>query len=115
MEASLRNILELVTTTLSELESNHIPLSAIIRKCIRVTRLRNDYENLWWLELEMIPFTHQEEWHRVQREVALHFSQAQYKALDEHLRKVYVEERATRSPEGESLVNKGDICCLSVE
>jgi hypothetical protein len=115
MEASLRNILELVTATLSELELNHIPLSAIIRKCIRVARLRNDYENLWWLELEMIPFTHQKEWHRVQREVALHFSQAQCKALDERLRKVYVEERATLSPEGESLVNKGAICPLGVE
>jgi len=115
MEASLRNILKLVTTTLSELESNQVSLSSIIRKCIRVSRLRNDYENLWWLEWEIIPFTHQEEWHRVQREVAPHFLRAQYKALNEHFRKIYVEERATRSLEGESLVNKGDIWPLGVK
>jgi hypothetical protein len=115
MDAPLRNTLELVTITLSEVESNQVALSSIIRKCIRVARLRNDCENLWWLELEMIPFTHQEEWHRVRREVAPRFSQAQCKALHERFVKVYAEERATRSLEGESLVNKGEVCGLSVE
>jgi len=115
MDAPLRNTLEFVTTTLNEVESNQVPLSSIIRKCIWVARLRNDYENLWWLELEMIPFTHQEEWHRVRREVAPHFSQAQCKVLHERFVKVYAEERATRSLDGESLVNKGEVCGLSVE
>jgi hypothetical protein len=115
MDAPLGNALEFVTTTLSEIESNQVPLSSIIRKCIRVARLRNDYENLWWLELEMIPFTHQKEWHRVRREVSPHFSQAQCKALHERFVKVYAEERAARSLEGESLINKGEVCGLSVE
>src|SRR5207248_11322913 len=46
-------ILKLVREALDELDAAR-PLSAVIRKAIRIARLRNDYEALWWLQLELV-------------------------------------------------------------
>ena len=48
------HILNLVHEALGELALDRIRLSNSIRKAIRIARLLSDYENLWWLELEML-------------------------------------------------------------
>ena len=46
-------ILNLVKDALGDIETSRLPISSIIKKCIRIARLRNDNRNLIWLELEM--------------------------------------------------------------
>lgn len=43
----------LVNDALDDIETSRLPISSIIKKCIRIARLRNDNRNLIWLELEM--------------------------------------------------------------
>lgn len=47
-------VLGLIIEALDELDSSLVPLSAVIRKAIRIARLRRDYKNLLWLQLEMV-------------------------------------------------------------
>lgn len=67
-------ILSLVNDTLSNIESANIPLSSIIRKCIRIALLRNDYINQWWLEWEMINIADNNLNHKIVKQVASHFT-----------------------------------------
>lgn len=44
----------LVKSALDDLEAENARLSAVIRKCLRIARLRNDFDNLWWLNYELL-------------------------------------------------------------
>lgn len=80
-------ILNLTTEALDAIEAGSIPLSAVIRKCIRIARLRNDYLSLWWLEWEMVNITDEQQRFRILREIISHFSNEVYA----HYRKVFSE------------------------
>ena len=96
MEITLQRILDLVTEGLSELEAGSVPLSSIIRKSIRVARLRNDYESLLWLQMEMISFEDKEAKLRVVRELAPHFSKSQFEELRRRHAETTILERRMR-------------------
>ena len=80
-------ILDLVTEALAAVETHSLPLSGVIRKCIRVSRLRNDYFNLWWLEWEMANSSDEQQRVRILPEIAPHFSRDAF----EHHRKIFAE------------------------
>ncbi len=46
--------LNLVREAFNAIDLPAAPLGPVIQQCIRVARLRSDFDNLWWLELEMI-------------------------------------------------------------
>jgi len=86
-------ILSLVTQALEELESKQAPLSAVIRKAIRVARLRNDYDNLAWLGLEMYSFKEEDKRRQLAREVVPHYTKQEFEALRKRHAETYIEER----------------------
>ncbi len=76
----LDRTLNLVQTTLDEFDSPNYKLSSVLRKAIRIARLRNDYENLWWLQEEMLADDDKEARNRIQKELLPHYSREQFLA-----------------------------------
>ncbi|MFZ3111923.1 hypothetical protein [Methanothrix sp.] len=88
------HILILVNDALSDIESVNIPLSSIIRKCIRIARLRNDYVNLWWLEWELTglpPVNNTID--KIIKEILPHFSKDEFESYRQDYVLQYINER----------------------
>ena len=47
-------LLQLVQSSITALDTGTVKLSAVIRSCIRIARLQNDFINLIWLQREII-------------------------------------------------------------
>lgn len=74
-------LLQLTSETLNNLENNQVPLSTSIRRSIRIARLRNDFDNLLWLEWEMCNLTKEDQRNPVIAEVLPHYTSEGYKLL----------------------------------
>jgi len=85
--------LVLVQEALADLDGEKLPLSAIVRKCIRIARLRNDFLNLWWLEFELMSITNKTEILRIESEAALQLSQEQFQTVRKEYHNAWVNER----------------------
>jgi hypothetical protein len=87
-DASART-LNLVKEALDELDRPETRLSTVIRKAIRIARLRNDYENLFWLRMETIRITDQTALPDIAAETSAHVSAEEYKAFSGALAERY--------------------------
>jgi hypothetical protein len=45
---------ELLNDALAAVDDSAVPASALARKAMRLSRLRNDWEAQWWLQMEML-------------------------------------------------------------
>src|SRR5207247_709891 len=88
--------LRLLRQAFDDLDAEPPRVAAAIRKAIRVARLRHDWENLVWLEEELIPRTDTETRGRVWSEVLLHTSREEAAALSRRLVEEYMSERSGR-------------------
>ena len=53
--SDIQHVLVLTRDALQMLEQdNDVRLSTVVQKCIRIARLTNDLDSLWWLRIEMI-------------------------------------------------------------
>lgn len=93
----LDRVLALTTETLGELESGQSKLSAILRKSMRIARLRNDYENLWWLHLEMSSVDNKDAQRRIAFEIAPHYTEDEFNDLKARQIFAYFDERSCRT------------------
>jgi hypothetical protein len=109
-------ILSLVTAALESIDDPNIRLSAIIRKAIRIARLRNDFDNLWWLEWEMMEWTDKEARKRIICELAPHYTDELFNIVQKQLGMEYASERRCMSLDREGkIVDKKQIIGQSVE
>lgn len=112
----LDRILALATEALAELENGQVRLSATLRKSMRIARLRNDYENLWWLHLEMSSVENKDAQRRIAWEIAPHYTEEQFSDLRARQLAAYLDERRCRTMDAKGqLTDKGDISPHSVE
>lgn len=102
------HILNLVTETIVAIETNNFLLSTIIRKCIRISRLRNDYLNLWWLEWEMVNIINKNERLKIFREILSHFPKESYEYFKKNFYEEWVKEREIVTIDSEGKINSGD-------
>lgn len=109
-------LLNMVQSSTEDLENPDIPLSTVIRKCIRIARLRNDFENLLWLELEMTPFKDETSIKKINDEILLHYTQQELKDYNDKVIQEYFSTRESREfdKQKETFVNKGKVCALSI-
>ena len=80
-------IFSLVREALHDIDNPLISLGAVVRKCIRIATLRQDYLNLLWLQTENIDQTDKEQKRKVPLEISLHLP----KEIFEHFRQMYLE------------------------
>jgi hypothetical protein len=114
IEHPIDRAINLVTNALDEIDSKRMPVSSIIRKAIRIARMRNDYESLYWLEYEMIGFKDKHSRDRLRSEIALHFDKQSFNALRRYVVEAYISERQIAKMEDGKLVEGDFICGLSV-
>lgn len=108
-------ILELVNKALDELDSPEVALSTVVRKAIRIARLRNDYDNLWWLGLEMI-FFNDSEIRKLHDEIICHYTKERFEVLRKMYTESYINERESLSlDERNRIINKGGMLSTSVD
>jgi ABC-type transport system involved in cytochrome c biogenesis ATPase subunit len=62
----------------AEFDGPDYRLSSVRRKAIRIARLRNDYENLWWLQAEMLADSDKEARNRIKKELLPHYSKDEF-------------------------------------
>ena len=111
----LDRTLNLVQTTLDEFDSLNYKLSSVLRKAIRIARLRNDYENLWWLQEEMLADDDKEARNRIQKELLPHYSREQFEGTKRSILQAWLSGRSVREVNDDgTLVNKDTYCSLSV-
>lgn len=108
-------ILNLVTKSLEDMDDPNSKLSAVIRKSIRIARLRNDYNNLLWLEWEMIEWGNDEARNRIDNELFYHYTDELFKVVRKQLAEEYISERKCLSIKDGKIVNQGQIIGMGVE
>lgn len=94
------HVLRLTHDALTDIENAHVPLSAIIRRSIRISRLRNDFDNLWWLEMEMCGLEELKN-PLIKREINQNYTKELFSLLERHYLDEWIKER--RSPKLSSL------------
>jgi hypothetical protein len=86
-------LLSLVQTALNDLDNLNTPLSSVIRKCVRIARIREDYTNLLWLELELVNYNDKQAMNRIHDEIREHFSQDDFHKLLHSTQQTWKENR----------------------
>lgn len=101
-------LIDLVDKALSEFDSPDFRLSTVIRKAIRVARLRNDFDNLWWLEMEMVSLENKEARKRIMKEIQAHYSRERFEELHLQIGKAYLDERKIHKIDEGGTITKGE-------
>jgi len=91
--ALLDRLVTLVTEALNDLERGAVPLSAVIQKAIRIARLRNDHDGVWWLSLELIRPEDKQAKHDLVAELSPHYTKTTYARNNERFIELSLEER----------------------
>lgn len=103
-------ILCLVQEALAEFDKPDYRLSNIMRRAIRIARLRNDYENLLWLENEMVTFSPEEKSaHRFIKEIVPHFSRSELERIRREIVRQYMWERRMMEVDNSGVRDSGKI------
>lgn len=87
------HLLGLVNEALDGLDSGKVLLSATLRRCIRIARLRNDYVNLWWLEWEMVDLQQKTQKQKIIDEVRPHLTREELQKHHEEFSEAWIGER----------------------
>ncbi len=111
---ALDRTLDLVHQALSEFDKPDYRLSNVVRKAIRIARLRNDFENLWWLEEEVVESRERAARERMERELSPHFSAEDFQTVRRQVIGASFSERSIRTIEDGKVVEGDIICDLSV-
>ena len=90
------HVLQLVREALGELDHPDARLSATIRKAIRIARLRQDFDNLFWLEFEMMSVESISTIIPVKDEIRPHYSKDEWNRLGARTLQMYGAERTIK-------------------
>lgn len=78
---------------LDQFDDPDMTLSSHIRRAIRIAGLSNDYENLYWLELEMRSIENNTDWTRIATEFAAHWPADKRSEIESAVWDTYRRER----------------------
>lgn len=86
-------ILNLVREAIHALDTEQAKLSVVLRTCIRIARLRNDFYNLIWLQREIIDNSNEYERSRAFEEITPHFEKGEFDFLNKTFLERWMKER----------------------
>lgn len=113
----LDRLIELTDEALGSLSDGTQPLSTTIQKALRIARLRNDWEHLWWLEGEMAPLDRKKELRRrLNAEIEPRLGTEEFRKMVARVLETYLEERMCILYEDDGNFRRGDeaVVALSV-
>lgn len=79
--ADIQRVQRLVEAALDEFDDAQIMTSHILRRCLRIAKLRNDYPSLLWLELESQDVTTKGPATHLGPDILLHFDRDEAEEL----------------------------------
>lgn len=110
---TLDQVLSLVQQTLDDFDTPGVTASAIVRRAIRVARLRNDFDNLWWLELEMTCIGGDADKLRRAQELWPHYTNAEFQKRGDAVLSAFIERRQMRQFDVDGVPDrKATVCAL---
>lgn len=86
--------LDLVRSALDELDQRDSRLSAVARKAIRIARLRNDWEAVYWLQIELDGWSDENSINRRFGEVAPFFSRETFERIHKEAAEASISSRS---------------------
>lgn len=92
-ESREARVIGLVEEALDELARSNVPLSSVLDKATRVARLRDDYENLVWLQMEARSAGDEEAKNRAVSEALAKIPEERYRLLHRLAVEEYMRER----------------------
>lgn len=111
----INKILKLVEKALDEFDTPNFRLNNILQKAIRIARLRNDFDNLWWLEFEIISLENKEAKRRICEEISPHYTKDRFRETQERISKAYLGERKVRKMDHTgTILDEKNTCGLSI-
>jgi hypothetical protein len=93
-------VIALLDRAFDSLASADVPLSEAAFQATRIARLRNDFDNLFWLELEQRAIGSRKDFEALLQEFAGHYGSAELEALNKRVGRVWIEDRTTELPAG---------------
>ena len=106
--------LSLVHKALDELDQPESRLTSVIRKALRIARLRNDWQALYWLQFEMVPYADKQARRRAVGEVVAYFSQDSFVKLHERTLEDSIASRALAIIDATGNIDNDKLTALSV-
>jgi hypothetical protein len=104
-------LIGLIDKALSEFDSLDFRLSSIIRNAIRIARLRNDFDSLWWMEMEMV-IINKETLKQITEEIQPHYSEDHFRQLNVQIVKKYFSERKINKMDQSGNITRDDATCI---
>jgi hypothetical protein len=93
-------VLALLDGAFDALARGDVPLSEVVARAARIALLRNDFDNVLWLEMEQRSLDTKEGWEEVFEELAGHYGAGELKKLQAEAAQKYMVERQTEVPDG---------------
>jgi hypothetical protein len=93
-------VVALLDRAFESLAREDVPLSEVVFQAARIARLRNDFDNLFWLELEQRAIGSKEDFEALEREFAGHYGSTELEALNKQVGLIWVKDRTTDLPGG---------------
>ena len=100
LESISDRVIALLDRAFESMAREDIPLSEVVFQAARVARLRNDFDNLFWLELEQRAISSKEDFEALEREFAGHYSSSELVALNKQVGLIWLKDRTTEIPGG---------------
>lgn len=99
-QTTSERVLALLDDAFRALADAGVPLSEVAAIASRIARLRNDFDNLFWLELEQRSISTKEDFESLQQEFAAHYSEAGLNSLTKQTTLSWLKDRTTEIPGG---------------
>ena len=96
---------ELVTRLLDQFDVAGVTAGSLLRGAIRIASMREDWEDLLWLEREQIGINAPEATERITLKLAPHFEREAYKKIWTDISESIVAERAIRGFDANGLIS----------
>lgn len=90
----LDRVANLVQNALNEFDNPEMTVGTLCRRAIRIARLRNDFESLWWLLMEVEAIGDRQAKLRRVKELAPHFTREKWEQLKVEIPRAFIEERS---------------------
>lgn len=107
--------LELVRTALDELDHPDSSLSGVTRKALRIARLRNDWEAVYWLQTELEGYNDKNAIHRRMGECAPYFSKERFEQINNETMEAFISSRSIATVDTHGKINKDKMLSLGIQ
>jgi hypothetical protein len=107
--------LHLVREALADLDSGNVLLSAVVRKAGRIARIRQDFEDLFWLEFESLDLKSPKTAKPVGDEIRPHFTRTEWNELGARVLSQHDAERTVATDIPIMKITAGDTLNYTVE